>query len=55
MDTNHTCLAATSLDSAHKQNDSYYLQVFLKEFKCIDKKVVRYISDRLSLSSASSN
>ena len=38
VDPNHTCLAVISLDSALKKDDSYYLQVFLKECKYIEKK-----------------
>ena len=41
VDCNHTCLAVTTLDSALKKDDSYYLQVFLKECKYIEKKVIR--------------
>ena len=42
MNSNHTCLAVISLDSALKKD---YPQVFLKERKFIDKKVVRHIID----------
>ena len=31
MDSNHTCSAAISLDSALKEDENYYPQVFLKE------------------------
>ena len=48
MDSNHTCLAVISLNSALKKDDNYYLQVFLKECKYIEKKVVRHIHDNLS-------
>ena len=48
LDPNHTCLAMISLDSALKKDDSYYLQVFLKECKCIEKKVVSCIHYNLS-------
>ena len=44
IDSNHTCLAAISLDSALKKNDYYYPQVFLKECKYIEKKVIRHIN-----------
>ena len=37
-DSNHTCLAVVSLDSALKKDDNYDLQVFLKECKYIEKK-----------------
>ena len=33
VDSNHTCLAVISLDSALKKDDNYYAQVFLKECK----------------------
>ena len=35
VDSNHTCLAVISLDSALKKDDNYYPQVFLKECKYI--------------------
>ena len=38
LDSNHTCLAVISLDSALKKDDNYYLLVFLKECKYIEKK-----------------
>ena len=31
-----------------KKDENYYLQVFLKECKYIEKKVIRYINDNLS-------
>ena len=55
LDSNHTCLAVTNLDSALKKNDSYYPQVFLKECKYIEKKVVRHIHGNLSDFSYSSD
>ena len=48
MGSNYTCLAVISLDSALKKDENYYLQVFLKECKYIEKKVVRHIHDTLS-------
>ena len=48
VDSNHTCLAVISLDSALKKDESFYLQVFLKECKYIMKKVIRYNNDNLS-------
>ena len=45
--SNHTCLAVISLDSALKKYENCYLQVFLKECKCINKKLVRHIIDDL--------
>ena len=44
----HTCLAGISLDSALKKDDNYYLQVFSKEYKYIEKKVIKHINDNLS-------
>ena len=48
MDSNYTCLAVTSLDSALKKDEKYYPQVFLKECKYIKKKLIRLINDNLS-------
>ena len=48
LDSNHTCLAVISLDSALKKDDNYYPQVFLKECKYNEKKVVRHIHDNVS-------
>ena len=36
------------LDSAIKKDDNYYPQVFLKESKYIQKKVIGHINDNLS-------
>ena len=37
-DSNHTCLAVISLDSVlNKREENYYPQMFLKEFKYIEK------------------
>ena len=52
MESNHTCLAVISLDSALKKDENYYPQVFLKECKYIEKKVIRHINDNLSDSSS---
>ena len=48
VDSNHSCLPVTSLDSALKKDENYYLLVFLKDCKYIEKKVVRYINDKLT-------
>ena len=48
VDSNHTCLAVISFDSALEKEDNYYPQVFLKECKYIEKKVVRHFHDNLS-------
>ena len=45
--SNHTCLAVISLDSALKKDETYYPQVFLKECKYIQKKVIRHSNDNL--------
>ena len=55
FDSNYTCSAVITLDSALKKNDNYYLQVFLKECKYIEKKVIRHINDDLSDFSNSSD
>ena len=33
VDSDHTCLARISLDSALNKSENYYLQLFLKECK----------------------
>ena len=55
VDSNHTCLARISLDSALKKDDNHYPSVFLKECKYIEKKVVRHILDNFSDFSYSSD
>ena len=55
LDSNHTCLAVISLDSALKKVDTYYLQVFLRECKYIKNKLIRYVHDNLSDFSYSSD
>ena len=47
VDSNQTCLAIISLDSALKKDENYYPQVFLNKCKYIGKKVVRHIHDNL--------
>ena len=39
--------AVISLDSAFNKNENYYLQVFLKECKFIEKKLIRHSNDNL--------
>ena len=51
VDSNHTCLALISLDSALKKGENYYPRALLKEYKYIEKKVIRHINDNLSDSS----
>ena len=48
MDSNHICLAVISFDSSLKTDENYYPQVFLKECKYIEKKVIWHINDNLS-------
>ena len=46
VDFNHTYLAAINLDFALK-NENFYLQVFLKKCKNIEKKLIRDINEYL--------
>ena len=55
MDSHHIYLIVISLDSALKKDDNYDLQVFLKECKYIEKKVVKHIHDSLKDFSYSSD
>ena len=55
MDSNHTCLAVISLDSALNKDGNYYVQVFLKECKYIKKKVIRHVINGLESCSDGSN
>ena len=48
VDSNHTYLVVMKLDSALKKYDIYYLEVFLKECKYIEKSVIVHINDNLS-------
>ena len=51
VDSNYTCLAASSLGSAVKKDENYYPQVFLKECIYIEEKVIGHIIDGLECSS----
>ena len=53
--SNHTCLSVISLDYILKKDENCYPQVFLKECKYIEKKIVRHIHDNLSDFSSSSD
>ena len=55
VDSNYTCLAVIGLDSFLKKDENYYSQVFLKECKYIEEKVVRHIQNNLSDISYSSD
>ena len=46
--SNHTCLVVISLDFALKKDESYYPQVFLKECKYIENKVIKHNNDNFS-------
>ena len=48
MDSDHICLAVISLDYPLKKDENYYPPVFLKEFKYIEKEVIRHINKNLS-------
>ena len=45
--SNRNCFAVISLDSALKKDDIYYPQVFLKQCKYTEQKLIRYINDNL--------
>ena len=47
--SNQTCFAVINIDSALKKDENYYLQVFLKDSKYIEKekKIIRHIIDDL--------
>ena len=48
VDSDHTCLAVISLDSAFSKGGICYPQIFLKECKHIEKKIIlKYIIDYL--------
>ena len=48
VDSSYTCLAVISLDSALIKDENYYSEVFLKEYKYIQKKLIKLINDNLS-------
>ena len=50
-------MLASNTDSALKNGENYYPQVFLKECKYIEKEkeLIRYVTDDLILSSDNSN
>ena len=55
MDSNHTCLALISLDSALKKDETYYPQVFLKECKCSKKELIKNITQSIEIFSSDSD
>ena len=50
-DSCHTCSAVISLNFALIKDENYYSQVFLKECKYIEKKVVGHVIDDFESSS----
>ena len=50
--SDYTCLA---VDSALKKDKNYDLQAFLKECKCIEKEVIRNITEDIEVSSSDSD
>ena len=48
LDSNHTCLAVLTLDSALKKMIVIIRRVFLKQCRYIEEKVVRHIHDTFS-------
>ena len=46
--SNHACLAVINLNSGLQKAENDYLEVFLKEFKYIEKKVIRHVNSNLS-------
>ena len=48
VDSNYTCLEVIRLDSALKNDENYYPQVFFKECKCSKSRVIKLINDNLS-------
>ena len=53
--SNHTYLVVICLDSALNKDENYYPQVFVKERKYIEKRVIRHIIDNLENSSDDSD
>ena len=48
VDSSHTGLVVISLDSALKKSENYHTQLFFKECKYIEKKVINHVNDNLS-------
>ena len=51
MGSNHTCLGVLTTDFAVEKSKKYFLQVFLKEWRYIEKEVFICIIDDLESSS----
>ena len=50
VDSNNTCSAVISLNSAVNKDGNYYPQVFLKDCKYNQKKAISHIFDDLQIS-----
>ena len=48
VDSNHTCLVVISQYFALNKDGNYYPQVFIKDCKYIEKKVIRQMNNNLS-------
>ena len=48
MESNYTCLVVIRLDFTLKKDSNYYLPVFLKECKYIEKKVIKHVNEILN-------
>ena len=55
VDCNHTCLAVISLDSAVNKDGNCCPEIFLRQCKYIEKKVIRHIIDDLESSADDSD
>ena len=42
--SNYTCLAVMLIGFVLKKDENYYPQMFLKEWKYIEKKVIRHVT-----------
>ena len=47
-----SCLAEITTDSALKKDENYYLQAVLKEFKYIEREVIRHITEDVEIFSS---
>ena len=54
-DSDYTCLAVINVDSGFKKEEIYSPQVFLKEWKYIEKEVIRHIIEDPEISSDESD
>ena len=45
--SNCTCLVVMTIHSALKRYENYYLQLLLKEYKYIEKEMIRHITEDL--------